>query len=157
MKNIFVYLTFIPWLLHFALISKNSLRMQQKNKLSKKWLKKNFFKIFEFDKLILTGIFIYFSLLYPDANQIWLVEIMLFGVINLYLYINDFYNKNKTKQFSYNTKELIIILLISLIPIIFFSITKNQNITYYIMFAYNFFNFLIIYICKILSNLISNK
>ena len=52
MKNIFVYLTFIPWLLHFALISKNSLRMQQKNKLSKKWLKKNFFKIFEFDKLI---------------------------------------------------------------------------------------------------------
>lgn len=155
MKNFFVFLTFIPWILYFISLSKIALKDFRSFKLNKKWIKNNILKIFQFDKLILITIFIYFSILYPDANQVWLVEIMLFSVINLYLYINNIYNKTRNKISKDDFKEGLIILLFMVIPIIIFSITKNQSLTYYIMFAYSFFNYLIVFLSIKLNELIN--
>lgn len=155
MKNFFVFLTFIPWILYFISLSKIALKDFHSYKLNKKWLKKNILKVFQFDKLILIAIFIYFSLLYPDANQVWLVEIMLFSVINLYLYINNIYNKTRNKVSKEDVKEILFILLFMIVPIIIFSITKNQSLTYYIMFGYSFFNYLIVFLSVKLSDLIN--
>lgn len=155
MKNFFVFLTFIPWILYFISLSKIALKDFHSFKLNKKWIKNNILKIFQFDKLILITIFIYFSILYPDANQVWLVEIMLFSVINLYLYINNIYNKTRNKISKDDFKEGLIILLFMVIPIIIFSITKNQSLTYYIMFAYSFFNYLIVFLSIKLNELIN--
>lgn len=156
MKNIIIFLTFIPWLFYFISISENALKDLKQNKVTKKWIKENILKIFHFENLILFGLFIYFAQNYTGANQLWLVKVLLFSVINLYLYINKFYDKNsiKDKLTTEDISTILIILLITLIPIIFYSSTKMYTTTYYIMFGYSFFNYLIVYISKILNELI---
>lgn len=150
MRTLIIYLTFIPWYLYFQSASKNALKDLNKNKLSLKWIKNNIMNIFHFDNLILFAIFVYFSKNYPNANQIWLVEILLFTVINLYLYLNRFYDKNNSKD-KLEIKDIsivLIILLLTLIPIVFYVSTKNYLLTYYILFAYSFFNYVIVFASK---------
>ncbi len=156
MNNIIIFLTFIPWLLYFTSISKNALKDLKQNKVTKSWIKENIFKIFHFENIILFGIFIYFAKNYTGANQLWLAKVLLFSVINLYLYINRFYDKNsiETKLTTEDISTILLILLITLIPIIFYSSTKMYTTTYYIMFAYSFFNYIIVYIAKFLNELI---
>ena len=157
MQRFLNYLTFIPWLLYFVELSRNVIKIINTNEINKEWLKKNFFNIFRFDTLILIGIFIYFMITYyHTADQIWLVEILLFSAINLYLYFNSYYDKNKT-DYHIDTKDLstiLIILIIILIPLIYFISTKNSLITYYILFGYTFFNFIIVYLAKKINDLI---
>ena len=157
MQRFLNYLTFIPWLLYFVELSRNAIKIINTNEINKEWLKKNFFNIFRFDTLILIGIFIYFMITYyHKADQIWLVEILLFSAINLYLYFNSYYDKNKT-DYHIDTKDLstiLIILIIILIPLIYFVSTKNSLITYYILFGYTFFNFIIVYLAKKINDLI---
>ena len=149
-----VYLTFIPWLFFFFATCKNTIRILNKNKITKKWIKKNIFNIFRFDNLFLIGIFVYFALFYPDANQIWLVELLLFSVINLYLYFNRLHDRdNKNSNMDIDDMNIyLILILIILIPIIFYISTSNYLITYYIMFGYNFFNYIIVYISMKISD-----
>lgn len=156
MQRFFNYLSFIPWFLYCIELSRNAIKIVNTNKINKEWLKKNIFNIFRFDSLILIGIFIYFMLTYHKANQIWLVEVLLFSAINLYLYFNSYYDKNKT-DYHIDTKDLstiLIILLIILIPFIYFISTKNSLITYYILFGYTFFNFIIVYLAKTINDFI---
>ncbi len=149
------YLTFIPWLLYCIALSKYAIKTVNTTKINKEWVKKNILNIFRFDSLILIAIFIYFTISYKTSKQIWLVEVLLFSAINLYLYFNSYYDKNKS-NYEIDTKDLstvLIILIIFLIPIIYFISTHNTSITYYILFAYNFFNFVIVYISKQINDL----
>lgn len=156
MNVFFTYLTFIPWFLYFAQISKNAIKDLKNNKLTFSWIKKNIFKIFHFETIILYAIFVYFAVYYRDANQIWLVEILLFSAINLYLYINTFYDKNKNNE-KIETRDIstiLITLIIVILPIIYYVSTKNREITYYILFGYSFFGYLIAAMSSLLNNLI---
>ena len=155
MKNFFVYLSFIPWFLYFISICKNALKDLNKNEPTLKWITKNFFKIFRFDNIILFSIYIFFSYINTDASQLWLVKLLLFSGINLYLYINSHYDKNKTKEkiITDDISTIFIILFLSSIPITYFISSKNYTITYYTMFSYSFFNYIIVYIGKKINDL----
>lgn len=156
MQKFVNYLSFIPWLLYCIELSRNAIRIVNTTKTDKEWLKKNFFNIFRFDSLILIAIFIFFTTSYHKANQIWLVEVLLFSAINLYLYFNSYYDKNKS-DYRIDTKDLstiLIILIIFLIPLIYFICTNQILITYYILFGYSFLNFVIVYIAKKINDFI---
>lgn len=154
MKKIMIIITFIPWILYFFSVSVNAIKDLNKNEITKEWLKNNIFNIFHFDNIILFAIFAYFSCFYPDANQIWLVEVLLFSFINLYLYLNRFYDKNnKTEKLGIKDIPTILILIILMfIPLIYYLSTKHYVVSYYIMFIYSFFNYVIVFISKYLTN-----
>ena len=158
MTKLIIYLTFIPWLLYFSTICKNALKDIKNTKINKVWFKKNVLKIFHFDNIILFAIFIFFSKNYPEASQIWLVEVLLFSVINLYLYMNTYYDKHKSnkKMEISDTSSILIILLLTLIPIIYYISSDNYINTYYIMFAYCFFNYIIVLASQKINNILIN-
>lgn len=156
MIRLIVYLTFIPWLLYFSSLCKNAIKDLKENDITKDWIKHNILKIFHFENLILFAIFFYFTTYYYRANQIWLVEILLFSAINLYLFFNRYYDKNRSEN-KIGTKDIstvLILLLLTLIPMIYYVSTHNAKITYYIFFAYSFFNYIIVYIATTINNLI---
>ena len=156
MFRFFVYLTFIPWLLYFISLSKNTIKVLKSNKVNKEWIKKNIFNIFHFENLILIGIFVFFSVMYRHRTEIWLVDVLLFSAINLYLFINMYYQKNKTTAKITNNDIPIILILIILtcIPFAVYTSTHKYTITYYILFGYSFFDYIIVYIGKIINDLI---
>lgn len=156
MTKFVVYLTFIPWLLYFSSVCKNAIKDLKRVKVNKEWIRKNIFKIFHFENIILFGIFIYFSANYKHANQIWLVDILLFSAINLYLFFNRYYDKNRndSKIGTGDVSTILIILLLISIPLIYYVSTHNYVNTYYILFAYSFFNYLIVFIAKSINDLI---
>ncbi len=156
MTNFIIYLTFIPWLLYFFSLYKNAIKDIKKVRINFDWFKKNILKIFHFQNIILFGIFIYFSTSYKDANQIWLVEILLFSAINLYLFFNSYYDKNRSenKLTTGDISTLLITLLLVAIPLFYFASTENYLVTYYILFAYSFFNYFITFFAKKINDLL---
>ena len=156
MSKFIVLLTFIPWFLYFASLCKSAIYNLNENKITWNWIKDNIFKIFHFENLILIGLFVYFSIYHYKANQIFLVEILLFTSINLYLFINRYYDKTNM-EYQIGNKDIttiLIILFITLIPIIFFLTTNREVITYFILFGYSFFNYIIVFISKLINNII---
>lgn len=152
MTKFIVLLTFIPWFLYFASLCKSAIK-DLNQKIDKTWIKENILNIFHFENLILIGIFTYFSINYYKASQIWLVEILLFSSINLYLFFNRYYDKNNT-DYTISNKDIttiLIILFIVLIPITSYLITEERTITYYILFTLSFFNYIIVFISKLIS------
>lgn len=153
MHKFIVYLTFIPWLLYFSSVCKNAIKDLKENKMTKEWIKKNIFKIFHFENIILFLIFVYFSVNYHDANQIWLVDVLLFSAINLYLFFNRYYDKNNSqnKIGTGDISTILIILLLICIPVLYFAGKNNHVITYYILFGYSFFNYFIVFVAMQLN------
>lgn len=156
MTNAIIYLTFIPWILYYSSISKNAIKDIKNKKLGFYWFKKNILNIFHFENLILYGIFIFFATYYQNSNQIWLVDILLFSAINLYLFINCYYDKNRStnKLVVSDLTIILIALIISLIPFIYYMVTHNYLMTYYILFGFSFFNYLIVLISSLINKLI---
>lgn len=156
MSKFIVLLTFIPWFLYFASLCKSAIYNLNENKITWNWIKDNIFKIFHFENLILIGLFVYFSIYHYKANQIFLVEILLFTSINLYLFINRYYDKTNV-EYKIGNKDIttiLIILFITLIPIMFYLTTNREVITYFILFGYSFFNYIIVFISKFINNII---
>jgi len=103
--------------------------------------------MFRFDMLVLIGIFIFF--LRHNNNT---VNMMLFFMINLYLFVNCLYDEQKSK----NTKKIILkhlfpFLLVISIPILFYLLTKKFVPTCLIMFGYSFFAYIIVILIKKIS------
>ncbi len=156
MNKFIVFLTFIPWFLYFASLCKTAIKDLKDNKVTMKWIKDNFFKIFHFENLLLIAIFVYFSINYYKASQIWLVDVLLFSSINLYLFINRYYDKNRKEGIIGNNDIITILILILLctIPVTFFFTTNRLAITYYILFGLSFFNYLVVYLSKTINKLV---
>ena len=157
MPKILIYISFIPWFLYFLATTINAYKDLKTNKFNKKWLKKNFLKVFHFDNLILLGIFIFFSVYYGKSGQVWLAEVLLFGFINLYLFFNYFYydkNKSKAKLVPTDLSPILILIIIALIPIIRYGGTKNYIIAYYLLFGLSFFNYLTVIIANFIHKLV---
>lgn len=156
MSKFIVLLTFIPWFLYFTSLCKSAIYNLNTNEISFKWIKENIFQIFNFGNLILVAIFVYFSIFHYKANQIFLVEVLLFSAINLYLFVNRYYDKTNI-EYKINNKDIttiLIILMSSLIPIVFYLLTENETTTYFILFGYSFFNYIIVSISKLINDII---
>lgn len=156
MTRIIISLTFIPWILYLVSSSSRVIKEFRGQKINKEFLKNNLFNLFRLDTIILVLIFIFFSITYPSANQIWLIRVLLFISINLYLLLNSIYdkkNKEKLLKKEYNIIFLLVILM--LIPIVFYLISKKYTTAYYIMFGYSILNGLIVLLCSIINNKIN--
>jgi len=143
------YIALIPWLLFFSVYSLNIfIKLYEKNKDDLKiWFKNNFIKMFRIDMLILIIIFIYF-IRYENNT----VNIMLFFMINLYLFINCFYDELKSKnRKKIILKHLLPYLLVISIPILFYIFTGRFVTTCLIMFGYSFFAYIIVILIKKIS------
>lgn len=156
MKTYIIYLTFIPWLLYFTSICKKALNEIRNKKTNMEYYKKNFFKIFPFDTIILTAIFVFVAKFYKSADQIWLAKVLLFASINLYLYINTFYDESrkKNKIGTNDISTMLILVILMLLPIIFYVAFHKYTITYYILFGYSFFYYPITIISKGINSII---
>lgn len=158
MAKTIIYITFIPWILHYSFSVYNSLRLTKSMKFNFKWLKKNYSKIFHIEELLLIAIFVYLSR-YGTQTFSNIVKEMLFSVMNLYLFVNSFYDKRTitTKKLGLSDlKEIIILVLITIIPFVYFMKTNNMVYTYYIMFSYGFFNFLFVLVARFLGLILGN-
>lgn len=154
MKVYLIYLTFIPWILYFLSICKKALNEIKNKKINLEYIKKNFLRIFPFDTLILTALFVFVAKFYKEADQLWLAKVLLFSSINLYLYINTFYDesKKKIKIGAGDISTILILVILMLIPIVFYVAFHKYTITYYILFVYSFFYYPITIISKTINN-----
>ena len=93
---------------------------------------------------------------YKEADQLWLAKVLLFSSINLYLYINTFYDesKKKIKIGAGDISTMLILVILMLIPIVFYVAFHKYTITYYILFVYSFFYYPITIISKTINNLL---
>lgn len=155
MKTFIIYLTFIPWLLYFVSVTKNDIKDLKGQKVNLRYVKENFLKIFHLDMIILIAIFVFFCKYYKTVSQIWLVKVLLFSAINLYLYTNTYYDKNKSHNIigTEDISTILIMIILILIPLTFYAISNHYTITYYILFGYSFFH----YILSIISKTINDK
>lgn len=152
MTNFFIVLSLIPWFLCYLKYCTKSLIETNNIIITLKWFKKSIFKIFRFETLILIGIFIYFL---RFENE--LVNIMLFGVICLYLFaasFHDSHNKINCKNFKPNLFIIVSLILITTIPYIFYKNTNDLALTYIILFAYLFFSHFLVVLITLIYNLI---
>ncbi len=156
MTRIIISLTFIPWILYLVSSSSRVIKEFRGQKINKEFFKNNLFNLFRLDTIVLVLVFIFFSVTYPSADQIWLIRVLLFISINLYLLLNSIYdkkNKEKLEKKEYNIIFLLVILM--LIPIVFYLISKKYTTAYYIMFGYSVLNGLIVLLCSIINNKIN--
>lgn len=156
MGKTIIYITFIPWFLHYGFSTFKALKLTKSMKFNFKWLKKNFNKIFHIEELLLIAIFVYLS---NYGNQTFsnIVHQMLFSAMNLYLFVNSFYDKrtDTTNKIGLSDlKEIIILFFIACIPFIYFIRTENMLYTYYLMFSYGFLNFIFVLISRLISFII---
>ena len=153
MERLFVILTFIPWIIYFYSETKTNLKIIKNNKDDNNYLKNNLIDIFPITNMILYGILIFFSIYYKDSSSIFLVRIMLFAAINLYLFFNTISKKDYVLIMD-NKSETIPIkfIFISLLPVLFYLISKQQMATYYIMMGFNILNFFLIKILGLPKN-----
>lgn len=153
MGRLITYITFIPWLLNYGVNIRNAIRSTKSEKITKKWLKNNLAKMIHVESLLLISIFIYFTKF--DNNT---VNKMLFSVMNIYFFINTFYDKrvdtrNKTEVNDIST--ILITIILSFIPLIIFLKTNNLALTYLIDFAYVFFSYIVVITARKIDNLIN--
>ena len=79
----------------------------------------------------------------------------LFAVMNIYLFVNSFYDhKNKLKDhfFKNNFLNLILVFIITLIPFFTYFLKNDLDLTYRIMLLYLFLEYPILIITSTISN-----
>ena len=146
-NKIMIYLTFIPWLLFFGKLVKMALKETKNKKLDFKWFKAHFSTIVHFDIIILILLFVYFAS-FKDS----FVNMMLFSVMNLYLYVNTFYDKRNISKRKLDNKDIlpgIIILIISIIPFLLYQFKVIKLVTAYtILFIYAALAYLLVILIR---------
>ena len=146
------WITFIPWILIITVSMISNLNNENYRKFSFKYLSKNIFKIFRLDTLLLIICFWYFASFDREF-----VDKYLFAIMCLYLFVNFFYEKRNPikKQFwKDNIISIILLIIINIIPFIYYNNTGNLNFTYKIMLLYLFLEYIIILIVSYISKLI---
>ena len=152
MNKYITLITFIPWIFVYIIFMINNLNNKDYDKISLKYIKKNIFKIFRLDILILLIAFFYFA----SYNKLF-IDKYLFAVMCIYMGINSFYEKKeKIKKVIFKEKyiNIIVSLIIMLLPLIFYYIKGNVEITYKIMFLYLFFQYILTIIINYISHII---
>lgn len=134
-KIIITLLTFIPWIAYTIAATNRSIKTIRNQKLDEK------LKIFHLDTIVLGLLFLIIALIFKNSDQIKLVKMLLFITFNIYLLLYCIYDKKNKYDIDKKDRKIIyIMLLIMIIPIIFYLTTKFYTITYYIMYIYNIIN-----------------
>ncbi len=152
MEKTLIILTFIPWLCYYVTYCNIAIQELKKKKFNYKYFKENYFRLFRLETLLLMSIFIYFTKY--DNN---IVNMMLFGVINLFLFINLFYdnryqNKKIIKKIDFYF--ILPLIIISLIPFTIYFINQNLTFLYYCLFSYVFLAYLVVCLSYLIANLV---
>lgn len=156
MNDIINYLTIIPWILYYCSRVIDALKGTKKQKFNLKWLKNNWKKIFHLEEILLMAIFVYFSS-QGDKNLNKFLYQMLFVVMNLYLFINSFYDRRRNTINNLDKKDLSVIIITSLgiiMPFLFYIKTKELVLTYYLLFGIVFFSYPIVLISRLIDFII---
>ena len=144
-----ILITFIPWILIIVVSMISNLNNEHYQTFSLKYLSKNIFKIFRLDTLLLIICFWYFASFDREF-----VDKYLFAIMCLYLFVNFFYEKRNPinkKFWKENIIQIILLIIMNLIPFIYYNNTGNLNFTYKIMLLYLFFEYIIILIVSYIS------
>ena len=152
MEKYITIVTFIPWILIIVVSLVNHLNNENYQKFSLSYLKKNIFKIFRLDTLLLIVCYWYFASFDREF-----VDKYLFAMICLYLFVNFFYEKKnpiKKEFFKEHIIELILLIVMMAIPFIYYHNTDNLNFTYKLMLLYLFFEYIIILAVSLIATLI---
>lgn len=150
------YITLIPWILYFGFRIIDALKGTKTEKINLKWFKKNWKKIFHAEEILLMAIFFYFSS-QGNKNLNKFLYQMLFIVMNLYLFINSFYDRRRTINHHLNKKDIPVIIianLVLIIPVVFYLNTKELVPTYYLLLGIVFFSYPIALIARLIYFLI---
>lgn len=146
MNKAIIFSSFIIWIFYFNLLYLDVID-NHNIKTFKELIKSNK-KTLSIIKFFLFILFIYFI----SFNNTLISELS-FSSIFIFL-LSDYINiNNKAIDFNYifkNKKYLVILIIIILIPLIFYLITKNLEITYLIMFIFTFFIYYLVDSIKIL-------
>lgn len=143
--------TFIPWILIIIVSLINHLNNENYQQFSLSYLRKNIFKIFRLDTLLLIVCFWYFASFDREF-----VDKYLFAMICLYLFVNFFYEKKNSFQKNFwkkNGIQLILLLILIIIPFIYYYNTNNLIFTYKIMLLYLFLEYIIILLVSYIAKL----
>ena len=145
MTKFLTILSFIPWILCYLKYCFNMTAEIHQQIITFDWFKKSFFKIFQFESLILFAVFVFFARYKKE-----LAYIMLFTAICLYLFAASFHDQRhpnkKIKLNNINYFVIVFSLLLAVVPFIFYFNTNHPIITYLILFGYLFFARLIVLI-----------
>lgn len=158
MQRIFIYISFIPWLLYYTYQTNSWLSILQNKQINLTWLKKNIFRSFSLSEIALYLTFFYFTVHYHRSQEIFLVTTILFFLINLYLLVSKLEFKKKNSEV--NQKNLVVyflLILITLIPFTYYVFSNNYTITYYILFFYSLFAFLFVLFIKTFLEFLKNN
>ncbi len=143
------FLTFLPWIAVYMIGIIRNLNNENYKDFNFKYLKKNFFKIFRLDLLFLIGVFFYFASFKKEF-----VDKYLFAVMNIYLFVNSFYEKREAREkgfYKNNLFSLIILVLLIFIPFLVYFIKHNLVLTYKIMLLYLFFEVVFIIVINFIK------
>lgn len=149
LEKYITFITFIPWILIIIVSMLNNLNNENYQKFSLKYLGKNIFRIFRLDTLLLIICFWYFA----SFNKEF-VDKYLFAIMCLYLFVSFFYEKRnpfKKNFWKENFIQIILLIIINIIPFVYYYQTDNLIITYKIMLLYLFFEYIIILIVSYIA------
>lgn len=141
-------ITFIPWFLAYISSIIFNLNKECYRTLSIDNIKKNFWKIFRIDNLVLLICFFIFA-----SFKKSFVNKYLFPVMCLYLFVNSFYEKTSLEKnfFKKYFWELLILFILMFIPFGFYLVQQRFNIAYKIMLCTLFLEyFLISSVCTVI-------
>lgn len=128
-KSIIRWIGFILWFIYLGIELFKEINQKNMQKNYPKYIKKNILNVLRLDKLILIIVFIIYTTFHNKT-----VNIYLFAIIMLYLLVNLLYEKEKIKiNLKKEWKYYLSFILISIIPIIFYLVTKKITITHFIM------------------------
>ncbi|MEG1506266.1 MAG: hypothetical protein RR478_02085 [Bacilli bacterium] len=147
-SNIVLYLSFIIWIVYyFLLVSRILIEKNNQTITYGLYIKRNFLKVFRFDKLILIFLFYLYTRLGNEK-----VLIFLFFIIILFLLVNLLYEEINFKNIKLRENKYYFILLFILmfIPFIYFFITFNYTKTLMFLLIFTFILPFIIYVISVI-------
>ncbi|MEG1150034.1 MAG: hypothetical protein RSE17_01955 [Bacilli bacterium] len=147
-SNIVLYLSFIIWIVYyFLLVSFILIEKNNQTITYGLYIKRNFLKVFRFDKLILIFLFYLYTRLGNEK-----VLIFLFFIIILFLLVNLLYEEINFKNIKLRENKYYFILLFILmfIPFIYFFITFNYTKTLMFLLIFTFILPFIIYVISVI-------
>lgn len=158
MQRIFIYISFIPWILYYTYNTNSWINTLQNSKINMNWFKKNFFRYFSLSEIVLYLVFFYFTIKYNSSKEIFIVTTILFFLINLYLLVRKLELSKKYSQTNRHSLLIyFILILITLLPFTYYVFSNNYTVTYYILLFYSLFAFALIIFIKLLLDFMKNN
>lgn len=155
MSKIFEILGLLSWIICFCYETVFNLKSYSSKDYFKDF-KKEALQIVRLDRLFLITIFI----IYIRFNKDFITSLV-FAVICLYLYINKLYEKSKKISIKNVIQKywltILLVIISTILPFVYFGVTKNMDLTCVILLFYIFFNYFLVGISKNITKFLLKK